>query len=207
MAHLKQQNQKKIVLFAAVNFVAFLWVLDGDVFPSDWEGRIGAITTSAIASSLITLVQIFYSGLLGDTAKAVLVFWRLKNPLPGCRAFDDIALDDPRIDVERLKLRLGKLPIDPVEQNQLWYRLYNQYKDETPVIDAHGNYLLVRELVCLSVAFLFALPGLALTLGVGYSVALQYAGLLSILYVLVACSGRYYGRRFVANVLAIESAS
>ncbi len=36
--------------------------------------------------------------------------------------------------------------------------------------------------------------------------ALPYAGILLILYVLVAYSGSYYGRRLVANVLAIEGA-
>lgn len=206
MAHLKQQNRTQIVLYAAANFAAFSWVLDGGAFPQDWEGRIAAITTSAVASGLITLAQIIYSGLLGDEVKAVLVFWRLKHPLPGCRAFSTIAPRDPRIDAVRLKVRLGELPTDPDEQNRVWYRLYRQHKDEAPINDAHGSYLLARELACLSIAFLLALPTLALALGVSFKVALPYAGILLILYVLVAYSGNYYGRRLVANVLAIESA-
>ena len=100
----------------------------------------------------------------------------------------------------------GELPTDPDEQNRVWYRLYRQHKDEAPINDAHGSYLLARELACLSIAFLLALPTLALALGVSFKVALPYAGILLILYALVAYSGSYYGRRFVANVLAIESA-
>ena len=206
MAHLKQQNRTQIVLYAAAHFAGFSWVLDGGAFPQDWEGRIAAITTSAVASGLITLAQIIYSGFLGDKFKAVLVFWRLKHPLPGCRAFSTIAPRDPRIDAGRLKVRLGELPADPDEQNRVWYRLYRQHKDEASVNDAHGNYLLARELACLSIAFLFALPTLALALGVSFKVALPYAEILLVIYVLVAYSGSYYGHRFVANVLAIESA-
>lgn len=206
MVAMKQQNRPQIILYTAVQFVAFSWVLGGGAFPADWPGRVAAMTTSAVASGVIALAQILYSGLLGDRLKAILVFWRLKCPLPGCRAFSEIAPRDPRVSLDGLKACVGAdFPTDPHEQNRLWYRIYQRHKDEPPVLDAHGNYLLARELACLSMAFLVLLPGLALILGVHWTMVLFYAVGLIVIYALIALSGRYYGRRFVANVLAIES--
>ncbi|MEM8949246.1 MAG: hypothetical protein AAGA21_14700 [Pseudomonadota bacterium] len=206
MAHLKQQNRKQIIIYAAANFLAFSWVLGGGAFPQDWEGRIGAASTSAVVTGLITLVQLIYSGILGDKLKSAIVFWRFTNPLPGCRAFTEIAPSDPRIDYVRLKARIGDLPIEPEEQNRVWYRLYRQHENQTSVRDAHGNYLLARELACLSLAFALIFPVLAFVLGTNVTIAMLYAGVMLAVYLLIAYSGCNYGRRFVANVLAIEGA-
>jgi hypothetical protein len=104
-------------------------------------------------------------------------------------------------------MRYGDLPIGPKEQNFLWYRIYRKHKDEMSVLDAHGDFLLTREMTCMSVVFFAVLPPLGLVLGLTGRLVSVYACVLLLACLVTAASGQHYGRRLVANVLAIESAS
>jgi hypothetical protein len=206
MKSLKENNRKKLVLYAIMHFVVFACVLNDSFHAFEWGTVVKALITSAAANGAIALAQILFSGLISDEIKASLVFWRIKNPLPGTQAFSSIAKSDPRIDLVRLKKRYGAFPNDPKEQNLLWYRIYRQHKDEMPVLDAHGDFLLTREMTCMSIAFFIILPLLGLAQGLHWWLVLPYAGGLFLIYLVTATAGRHYGRRLVANVLAIEAA-
>lgn len=153
----------------------------------------------------LPLLILVLNGVLSDMAKARLVFWKWENPLPGCRAFSLSIFKDPRIDVERLTAKIGRLPIEANEQNVTWYRLYMAHSNEQMVLESHRSYLLTRDMTAL-----------AALLGVSFSVASflshvdwKLAGLYSLLlvaqYATVAISAQNYGHRFVANVLSVES--
>jgi hypothetical protein len=75
---------------------------------------------------LLSIIVMAVDSIPGPYVKAVLVFWRVRNPLPGSHAFDKAKLDrDPRIDKARLRaLAGGRVPRSGLEQNGLWYKLY-----------------------------------------------------------------------------------
>jgi hypothetical protein len=203
---LKENNRKKLVLFAVLQFAAFAWLLNGGIHEFSWETAAKALLTSAVANGAIAIAQILLSGLITDEVKASLIFWKIKHPLPGTQAFSRIAETDPRIDLNGLKTRYGPLPTEPREQNLLWYRIYRTHKDEAAVLDAHTDFLLTREMALMSVAFFIVLPLLGLASGIPRIQVALYAAALFAAYILCAVSGQHYGRRLVANVLAIEGA-
>ena len=205
--YLKSEYQIWLFGFLAVNLVIFAVVtylglagLPGAIqwVQSNWE--------SLSAVGLGVVVTTVVSNLISPQLKAALVFWQWPNPLPGHRAFTRYLRKDPRIDPRRLQEKIGDFPIDPSEQNRLWYRIYRTHKSEPSVIAAHNDYLLTRDITWLSFA-LFVLFGMDRSAYIGES-ALQtvwYAAFLASQYIVAAIAARMSGIRFVLNVLAVEA--
>ena len=56
----------------------------------------------------------------------------------------------------------GALPVDPVDQNRAWYRLYKTMENDPPVRQVHKDFLLLRDYTGLCAVFivLFGAAGL-----------------------------------------------
>lgn len=160
-----------------------------------------------VIAVLMPLLTIILSGLFSDTAKARLVFWRWRHPLPGCRVFTELIGSDPRIDVPTLRKKHGEFPQNPDAQNALWYSLYKKHSGSIVICEAHRIYLLTRDMTALSAVFV-ALFSTAIGLGsVGWKTTAVYSGALLAQYLMISTAARNYGIRFVLNVLAEESYS
>lgn len=205
--YLKGKNAVYLWSFIGINLAVFLSLIVGGKFAgSSIESFWGRVTAKdGIIASSIPIVAIVLSGVLSDTAKARLVFWRWRNPLPGCRAFTELIGTDPRIDVPALRKKLGELPTDPQAQNALWYRLYKQQRTDVRVWEAHKIYLLTRDLTTISALFAVLFSAGVITASLGLKTSLLYIGALTAQYLLVASAARNYGERFVLNVLSEES--
>ena len=158
--------------------------------------------------ALITaaILIIVMEGIFKNSIKEFFVFWKLKNRLPGHRAFSHIGPSDPRIDMERVKqLFPHGLPVDPKEQNNEWFRLYRQYQNELQVFHSHKAFLLTRDLTSLTVVFIpLSILGHFL-LGSKPQMLIYHLLILVILFIVISLSAKHYGERFVANVLAEAS--
>jgi hypothetical protein len=155
----------------------------------------------------IPLLTIVLSGVAGDLVKARLVFWRWRNPLPGCRVFSELLDTDPRIDVPALQKKLGDFPREPHAQNTLWFSLYIRHSGTPQVLEAHRIYLLTRDTAAISALFVLLLPIGVFTGAVDWKIAVLYGVALLAQYLLVTNAARNYGNRFVLNVLVEESHS
>jgi hypothetical protein len=60
---------------------------------------------TSIAGLGFSILAMIFNGLVGGNFKAKLVFWRLHDPLPGCRAFSHYLHIDPRIDANVLQTK------------------------------------------------------------------------------------------------------
>lgn len=162
------------------------------------EGKIPLGSTAAIGVLSATVPR-----LLPDHVKASLVFLRIADPLPGCRAFSEHMATDPRIDTAALKRQVGvPLPSNPREQNALWYKLYKSVSEHKSVQDAHRSYLALRDL---SVAC--AVMVVPLSIVVLLTTTFAISGVLFALAVLgefwlLRTAASNVGIRFVTNVLA-----
>jgi len=149
---------------------------------------------------------VFLSSLLSHSQKAILVFWRFRNPMPGSRAFSVHVHTDTRVDVDALKKNVGAFPSDERDQNAMWYRLYKQVEIEVSVLESHQKYLMFRDIAAMSlllvplVAFGLFLFGNT-TSAVAWSVVV-----FAVQYLIAALAARNSGTRFVQNVLCIHSA-
>ncbi|WP_244125874.1 hypothetical protein [Burkholderia gladioli] len=149
---------------------------------------------------------IFLSYLLSHSQKAILVFWRLRNPMPGSRAFSVYAQTDTRIDVDALKKKVGAFPSDERDQNSTWYRLYKQVENEVSVLESHQKFLMFRDIAAMSL-LLVPLVAFGLFLFGNTFTAIAWSAMVfAVQYLIAVLAARNSGIRFVQNVLCIHSA-
>ncbi len=161
------------------------------------------VRTSAAAAA--PAVVLLLTSLLSADTKAVLVFWRIHNTLPGHRAFSMYALADPRIDIEALRKIVGAFPASPRDENTLWYRLYKKVEEEAPVTLAHRHFLLFRDLATLSFLLALIAPTALHFLNSTMTATWSSFGLFATQYVAAAIAARNCGVRMVTNVLSVHS--
>ena len=203
MKTLKLQNVPAILIFV-VWCTALLIVCIGA--PNDFWAELGKRFTSLNAKdglllSLTPLVSLVANGLFSPTAKAVLVFWRFKNVLPGHRAFSKHVNADPRVNVQALRERVVPWPDNPTDENRVWYKIYRSVEEAVQVVDAHRSFLLARDLG--SIAFTFVVVGAPIVYFLGKSIqwTLCYVAVMVIQYLILALVARNHGVRMVRNVL------
>lgn len=159
-------------------------------------------------TSLLTITILLVDSQLWPNAKAILVFRRLKDPLPGCRAFTKANLDsDPRIDRELLRAAVGgEFPRAPREQNAIWYnKLYKQGLADPVVRAIHRDYLLLRDIAWHCVVLgLLALAAIVIAPS-EWRYFLCAAGGCAAAYFLFARGASERGHRFVNQVLVSAS--
>lgn len=114
---LKAQNAWKLAGFVVANVVVFWSILAlGRLDTASLAEALGAIDLKdAALGALVPAAVLVLNGLIGSEWKAILVFWRLRNALPGCRAFSELAHRDPRVDLEALNAQFSELPSDSRE--------------------------------------------------------------------------------------------
>jgi len=214
---LKSQNLPKLWAFMAANiFIAWSIIVLGDL---DFQHIGGVDLMRGIAVWLQSVAEkgavlglgsflvVVANGILNSRIKEILVFWRLRDPLPGARAFTELVQCDPRIDVQELTRTLEKLPVAPHEQNATWYKIYKKHESEVSVQDAQRSYLLTRDMTGFTVLIfcMIFIVGLLLALPIKRLFICLLMPLLE--YLVSAIAARNYGNRFVCDVLAEESAS
>ena len=154
--YLKKGNIPTITLYLIWNVALFL-VLSNETSGS-WDSIKGHMeklkAKDSLLSLLMPLVLTVTSGFLPASWKAILVFWKIKNPLPGSRVFTSLSKYDPRIDQSLLTTLIGKVPATPQDENALWYRWYKEVQDKLIVQESHKQFLLNRDLAAISFLFL-----------------------------------------------------
>lgn len=202
--NLKIKNVPQLWVFLAANIL----ILCGLIFPAYFKTLTTGVDIvfilKALGVSIAPLLLFLLNGLISSHQKAVLVFWKLKNPLPGSEAFSKLSKNDTRIDRLKLKDTYGSLPKSPVEQNKLWYKIYKKNSSDIIVSDSHRAFLLARDLTSLCILFVVFLGIPVLIVG-QWPINLYYFLGLLLQYVVVVIGAQNRGRRLVTNVLAIES--
>ena len=202
---IKDTYQKHLWAFIAINILIFWSIfvygtIDFDKIKLNLCEFASPKSLVFILSPIITLVL---NGIMSNSVKETIVFWKIKNRLPGCRAFSHFAMRDPRINIESLKNKIREFPKEPDEQNRVWYSLYQQYENDEVVRGSHRDFLLTRDLTSLS--FLFLVIFGSISIFYANSVVSMYLIYLIIQYLILSFSSRNYGNRFVCNVLAKAS--
>ena len=206
---LKESYPRHLQGFVALNALVFLVLFSGEdmltaIQLRQFEGLISLKTVLGLALPLVTLVL---DKIVPADTKAILVYWRRKNPLPGSQAFTKHGPADTRVDMKSLERVHGPFPVAAKQQNQLWYKLFKAAEDRPSVSQAHRTSLLTRDLASLSFALvpLGAILGAALRVGM-----LPWAVLVAVLalqFLVLRKAAANSGRRFVTTVLAEAAAS
>jgi hypothetical protein len=201
--NLKNSYNSILIIFIVWNVALFIVANNG--FSTFWEAigkRITEFKTEDSLFSLLTpLVLVIACGLLPTSWKATLVFWRLKNTLPGCRAFSELAKKDPRIDESLIGSQVNSKLNSTHEENAVWYKWYKAVQNQITVQESHRQFLLNRDLT--GIAFLFFVFGsIALfTAGANLLNICIYSVLTLMQYFIFSLVARNHGNRFVCNVI------
>ncbi|GAA6617552.1 hypothetical protein [Scytonema sp. NUACC26] len=202
---LNQENSLSITAYLIINVLIFVILKLGLPINNTIESMVSKLLTSATWLLILGIFTQIINSQFSSSMKAVLVFWRFKEPLPGYRAFSYFIYRDPRIDPNLLKAKLGNLPSKPMEQNRLWYKLYKKHESKKAVIDAHQKFLLTRDLASSSfLCFIFlGIPGYFFLANT--QIWRIYAFILLIMFIIISNAARHCGEKLVGNVLAEES--
>jgi hypothetical protein len=200
---LKTQNQPLLATLLLWNFGVLYLALAFKTH--DWTQMIslGAQWQQALlpAGVVILLVGILTEQ-FSPQWKARIVFWKWRNPLPASRAFTVLGPDDPRIDMADLENRCGPFPVEPAEQNRVWYKLFKSVESQPTILALHKRYLLYRDYACLSLLVLVIAIPLVLWERLSGAQAITFAAFFFIQYLLVRNAAKLAGRRFVTTVMS-----
>jgi hypothetical protein len=208
---LKEQNAWLLRAILALHFVLFSLVAFEPYNLDQWtkihftEKFSEILAPGSISLALIFIVKLFFLGMLPAQARDSIVHWRIKDALPGSRAFSQIAVGNPRIVPEILEQNYGPFPETGLDQNRKFYQIYRAYKDETEVLDPHKSYLACRDIATINFILLILLPSLVFWATGSTKIALLYGLLLLSFYTAMALAAQIYSKRMVENVLALAS--
>lgn len=178
----------------------FLVVALGTTQSQSWS----VLSTFGTTSALSLIAALVLSWIIPSDIKEILVFWRVRYVLPGHRAFSKLMPLDERIDVDRLRLKIGPIPTDPSAQNKLWYRLLKKHNADDGISETHQRFLCFRDAAGISIVLIVVTPILSVFLGADnfWVAALAFFGQ----YLLFVVLSRNSANRLVTNVLALEAA-
>lgn len=172
----------------------------------DITARLDVIVDSALLMGVASLATYVLSEFLPDDTKAILVFMRYPNPLPGCRAFSRYSMTDARVDPKALQAAWGELPTNAINQNRLWYKMLKKQEQLKPhILENHRVFLLMRDTAAIAL-ILTVLVALALPFfGSALNRPWWLVGVLFLEFLVASVAARSTGISLVKNVLAEES--
>jgi hypothetical protein len=208
---LKEQNANLIRAGMVGHMLAFAWIAAdplklvsvGSGTLADKLEHVAAPGTAALG--LIVIASLLLLGLINPNWRDRIMHWRWHNPLPGSRAFSVVGPSSAHVDMGVLGLRHGPFPTDGREQNQLFYKVYRDYRDDVGVRDAHGRYLAARDIGTITFVLMLVLPWLAWWANGNLARSAAYALGLFAVYAACVVAAKNYSWRMVQHVLALAS--
>ena len=155
--------------------------------------------------TMLPIIVLLLSSVISQKHKAVLVYWKTENPLPGSEAFTKYGPADPRVDMDKLKKHVGQWPTDAQGQNTFWYGLYKLVDSAPAVVEAHKQSLRFRDMAAMSIILSVVVP---ICFAFMLLEAWQFIGglaLFAVQYLICSHTGRHFGIQFVSTVLAEHS--
>lgn len=163
------------------------------------------VQTSGIGLIFASVCALLVNGILKTDYKNILVFWKVKYPLPSYRVFSHLAQSDHRIDCNEFNRKYNPIPVDPESQTKLWYKLLKKYPDDEMILQSHRDYLLYRDLTSISFLGLLVYVASFIILKI-YGLDISSLLILVFLteYLILLISARNKAERFVLNVISCD---
>lgn len=200
---LKEQNRWQTWLFILINSILLYGITQTDAVKFADLCSIFTDISKLVPVALAVGIATVLNGLLDpNAAKARLVFLRWRSALPGHRAFSQYMQTDPRVDPTEVEKAVGSpLPVEPTQQNRVWFRLYKTVENDPPVLQVHRDFLLTRDFTGLAFLFIIFYGSAGFVAAPSGKVALIYLGFLLLEYLVVRQAASRYGIRMVTTVL------
>lgn len=163
---------------------------------------------SIIFIPLVMILALIVMNFFPSKIKDVLIFWKIKNALPGYRWQSDIAIKDSKLNLQKLNKKYEN-NLSPKEQQNIWYEAYQKCKGDEAILESQKNYLFARDLctttvLILPVIFVIYILG-KIFFNLPFSFFIINLMVLIVFYLLLVYVTRNCANRFVCNVLSIDS--
>ena len=203
---LNEQNWPGLLAITALNLIVFAAVSAIDPAPySKLAKAWGFLLPAGVGLAMIRVIN----GLINGKTKNRLVFWKWKNPLPGCEAYTVYAKNDDRY-TEAEVLRIFHPDSDnpekwkdPKSQNAHFYKnIFLPMQNKPAVQQAERNFLFTRDYAAISFVMLISL-GVAgyFVITADHNWVLYGLGLI-VQFLLARTAARNYGIETVTNSIA-----
>lgn len=205
--YIKNVNRKYLIGYMLLNLALFSYQTKLFYFDINNLNNLlqKLLDPTHILGILIIPLSLILEGIMNTDLKHRLVFCRFKNAVPGSRAFSEIGPKDSRIDMSKIEILFGsKIPKDPIEQNNTWFRFYKKHSNKPIVYESHRSFLLTRDIASLTFIFVPTILVAYLLCGSDLKAILVHIGILAMILILTIIACQNYGKRFVANVLVEE---
>lgn len=208
---LKEQNAGLIRAAMIGHIMAFAWIAAEPLRLLSMSGRMfttrleAAAAPGTAAFGFIVVASLLLLGLINPSWRDRIMHWRWHDPLPGCRAFTRVGPRSSHVNMAVLEARYGPLPVAGIVQNQLFYRIYREFREDVGVLDAHGRYLAARDIGTITALVMVPLPLLAWWASGAGGRAFVYGVALFLVYALCVIAAKNYSWRMVQHVLALAS--
>ena len=135
-----KENHRKILVgftillyiwFALVNGFNFTYISEVDINIKT------VLFIKPVFSLLFYILSLVVSSIIPSEWKHIIIYFRLKDPLPGSRIFTQLIKKDSRVSYRDIVAKYGPLPKKPKEQNVLWYKIYKEKQSDEVVKESH----------------------------------------------------------------------
>ena len=185
-------------LVPVITAYAGVATLLGASMTADLQSLLQRFGIAGISGLVVLVVQ----DLLPRGAKEVLIFWRWRDRLPGCRAFSHYAKQDARIDQSALTSLLPDGLMTPTEQNVLWYGWLKSLEKDPAISDNHHRVLALRD-SSITIFFLVLIsPLMILAPGQTWNSAGILTAMCAAVYLVTRFAAYNSAVRLVGNVIA-----
>ena len=207
MVSLKTKNEPHLIAAMVLNGILFYSYINSMSFsPTRIIGRLETWEQGGVVAILLALATNVVVHLLPRELKDFFVYWQWPAA-PGHRAFSHYVRGDSRIDMAKLHARVpdsNNPALTAVQQNSIWFRLLKQFEDRPEVVQAHGRWLLFRDLTTLLWLFLIVFV-LVWIVGNPVVTSWAYFSIVCGELALVSIAARNSGIALVRNVLALAT--
>lgn len=165
-----------------------------------------ALKKTAILSLACALAQ----DILPRSFKEIVVFWRVRDRIPGHRAF--VKKKSDRYDLSRISNHDQLAALPESEQQQVFYRVFKKHRNDPTVAQCNFRYCAWRDTAALF--FLLALVTVPVAYVTARTLSYEFQGRPALLlaagaavaYLLTAFAARQVANSLVGQVLSCETA-
>lgn len=201
LTHKARAVVQYIIPTAAIYMSLSSFIILGKI-PDDKEiiSKLGGIAVAALAATLI-------QDIIPKPFKEILVFWRLRDRLPGHRAFSGAFSKNSRIDFKKIKNLSEISSLLPGDQQRIFYRIYKNHSKDVRVEHYSCRYICWRDTA--SVIFMLTMiifPTVIWLFGFSFlRQSIEITTISAVAFLMTSIAARQMAIELVYQVLVIET--
>lgn len=178
---------------------------------NEWQKILFNIITSTVFSSVVGVLSFVFDAMFGDELKYKLLYFGTKRP--GEEVFNNIKIkhSDFRYTKEKALKKYKEIYDNMPEsktdreayENDQWYQIYTIHRNDPMIFNSHRDYLLCRDIYFATIITVILYILLVFLLN-DISFSWKLLVLEAMFLISSNIATRQRGKRFVANVIAID---